>query len=447
MQGNEEMNGRQLRVRGKPIETPVCRGLRPPSHQISFGISRRCFARLLAAGGAATICKAAAAQWHSAVLPASARSQPLQIDADFPGGNIAVERIEGSEVYIHQELRDTAGWWFYWYFRVRRGGRRTLTFHFTNKNVFAARGPAVSLDGGSSWQWLGTEVVEGSSFRFAVPEDTDEVRFCLAMPYLAENLGRFLARHQGNRHLRVEKHCLTRKGRFSERLHLGRVNGAPEFRVLLTCRHHACEMMASWVLEGLMDAVLAGDADGRWFRQHVEIVAIPFMDKDGVEDGDQGKNRRPHDHNRDYFGRSIYPSVAALKQFAPKWSEGKLRVMLDLHCPYIRGGGNEQIFLVGQPDGKIQRQVDRFGRLLAAACTGPLGYDPKYNVPFGTSWNTLPEPRMSARWAATIPGVAMATTLEFPYATAGGKEVNIATARRFGADLARAIRRFLETVA
>ena len=35
------------------------------------------------------------------------------IDADFPGGNIEVERIAGDDVYLHQEMRDSSGWWFY----------------------------------------------------------------------------------------------------------------------------------------------------------------------------------------------------------------------------------------------------------------------------------------------------------------------------------------------
>ncbi len=83
-------------------------------------------------------------------------------------------------------------------------------------------------------------------------------------------------------------------------------------------------MMASWSLEGLMDEVLADTTDGRWLREHVEFLVVPFMDKDGVEDGDQGKNRRPHDHNRDYLGESIYPEVAAWRAFVPGWSEGRL---------------------------------------------------------------------------------------------------------------------------
>ncbi len=370
----------------------------------------------------------------------------LEISADFPGGNIVVQRVEGHRVFVCQDLRDTEGWWFYWYFAVRKAAGRELEFHFTNKDVFTSRGPAVSVDAGRSWQWLGRKDVEGTRFRYRVPAGADEVRFCLAVPYLESHLEEFLNRHRGRPELRIAEHCRTRKGRTTERLHLGRLDGQAAHRVLLTCRHHACEMMASWVLEGLMDTVLGPGDDGQWFRRHVEIAAIPFMDKDGVEDGDQGKNRRPHDHNRDYLGQPIYPSVAALKAFAPHWSQGKCRVALDLHCPYIRGQRDENIFLVGQPDARINAHIERFSALLAEACTGPLPYHPKFNIPFGTGWNTEQAPRMYSRWAATLPGMALAATLEFPYATAGGKEVSAASARRFGQDLARAIRRFLETL-
>ena len=86
--------------------------------------------------------------------------------------------------------------------------------------------------------------------------------------------------------------------------------------------------------------------------KRVEFFVVPFVDKDGVEDGDQGKNRRPHDHNRDYGGRadgdhSIYASTRALRERIPAWSGGKLRVALDLHCPWIRGEHNEVIYFVG----------------------------------------------------------------------------------------------------
>jgi hypothetical protein len=375
--------------------------------------------------------------------------QPPRIDADFPGGNIIVERIEGDHVYLHQDQRDTPGFWFYWYFRVRGAAGRRLTFHFAEGNVLGVRGPAVSTDGGETWAWLGAESMDGASFAYSFPAEADEARFCLAVPYQEGNLHEFLGRHKDDPHLIVEDHSTTKKGRKTERLRLGKLDGQPQHRVLLTARHHSCEMMASWALEGLIDAVLADTPDGLWFRENVELAIIPFMDKDGVEDGDQGKNRKPHDHNRDYLGESIYPSVAALKQFVPQWSQGKLRLAFDLHCPYIRGGGdgpssNERIFFVGNPSQEIWDRQQQFCRVLQEVQTGPLVYDPKNNLPWGQKWNTLKEPRSCSRWTATLPGILVATTIEIPYANVAGTPVTPESARALGHDLARAIRVYLE---
>jgi len=378
-----------------------------------------------------------------------ANAQPPRIDCDFPGGNVVLQRVEADQVYLHQDQRDTPGFWFYWYFRVRGAAGRTLTFHFTQGNVLGVRGPAVSTDGGKTWTWLGAESMKGDSFAYSFSPDAEEVRFCLAVPYLEANLCELLARHKDNPHLIVEHHSTTKKGRKMERLRLGKLDGQPQYRVLLTARHHCCEMMASWALEGLIDAVLADTPDGRWLRENVEFLVIPFMDKDGVEDGDQGKNRKPHDHNRDYVGESIYPSVAALKEFAPPWSQGKLRLAFDLHCPYIRGGGdgpssNERIFFVGNPSQEMWERQQQFCRLLQEVQTGPLVYHPKNNLPWGQAWNTLQEPRSCSRWTATLPGILVATTIEIPYANVAGTPVTAESARALGGDLARAIRRYLE---
>ena len=267
----------------------------------------------------------------------------VTIDADYPGGNIVVERVEGNTVYLRPDLRDTEGWWFYWNFRVRGAQGRVLTFQFSGGNPVGVRGPAVSIDEGRTWSWMGPEVGSDASFTYTLAADVEEVRFCLAAPYQEKDLHRFLAQHQGNPNLRVEELCRTPHGRSVERLHVGRLDGSPPFRILVTARHHACEMMASYVLEGLLAAALAETDDGRWIRENVEVLAIPFVDKDGVEEGDQGKNRKPRDHNRDYAGMSIHPSVVALRTFVPNWSGGRLCATFDLHCPYIRGPHNEVI--------------------------------------------------------------------------------------------------------
>lgn len=376
----------------------------------------------------------------------SGGSSELTIDAAFPGGNIILERVEGKTFYLSQDLRDTEGWWFYWYFRLRGGAGQHVTFHFTNKDVFTCRGPAMKL-GDGPWSWLGREKVQGTAFSVQIPENVTEARFCLAMPYLEEDLRRFLTRHLDNPHLKVVEHCVTAKGRSVERLHLGCLSKSPRHRVLLACRHHACEMMASWVLEGLMETVLTGP-DAAWFCENVEFAIVPFVDKDGVEEGDQGKNRRPHDHNRDYQEEPIHASVRAMKEFAPTWSEGRVRVAMDLHCPYIRGRRDEEIFLVGSPVEAIQKEIDRFAAILRTTSATSLPYEPKNNIPFGVEWNnTSPErARTFSRWTSSLEGIRLACTLEFPYACAGGKVVDAASSRAFGASLATALRQYLEAL-
>ena len=370
----------------------------------------------------------------------------VSIDSHFPGGNLILERVEGEEVFLRQDLRDTEGWWFYWCFRVRGAAGRALTFRFTNENVIGARGPAVSLDGGATWAWLGMEAVDGQSFRYEFPPDAGEVRFCFAMPYLKGNLRAFTARHAGNAHIAEETLCMTRKGRAAELLRVGRLDGGCAHRVVLTCRHHACEMMANWALEGILDTALGDTDDGAWFRREVEMLAVPFVDKDGVEEGDQGKNRRPRDHNRDYDGAGIYPETRALRALVPAWSEGRLRLALDIHCPWIRGGRNEEVYFVGLEDPAQWAAVTEFSGILEALCSGPIPFRAANNLPYGVEWNTgenWGEGKNCARWMFEQPGIRPAAGMEIPYANAGGAAVTPEAARALGRDIARALRVFL----
>ncbi len=401
---------------------------------LSIAIVAACM--LLGAGGG----------WPVAGNRAEANATDIRIDCNYPGGNIVVERIEGDRVVLRPDLRDTQGWWFYWNFRVRGAAGRTVTFQFSGRNPIGVRGPAVSADGGRTWSWLGQQSVKNGSFTYAFAPDADEVRFAFAVPYLQSNLERFLAKHQGSAHLAVRQLCKSRKGRTVVRLHAGCLQREPKYRIVLTARHHACESMASFELEGLVAAVLADDEPARWYQESVEVLAVPFMDKDGVEEGDQGKNRRPHDHNRDYGPGTIYPEVAAIKRLVPAWSQGKLKVWLDLHCPWIRGGLNERIYQVGLPQPQRWHQQRQFARILESIRQGPLPYRASDDLPFGKGWNTAShygDQFSSAMWAAQLDGVQLVSTIELPYADVQGVPVTPESARQFGHDLARALHRYL----
>ena len=369
------------------------------------------------------------------------------IDCDFPGGNIVVERRAGDCMHLRQDVRDTEGDWFYWCFRVRGAEGRRMEFRFVTGDVIGARGPACSVDGGERWVWLGEAAAAGVSFFFEFAEAHQQVRFCMAIPYLDRDLRRFLGRHDGEQAMRVDTLCRTEGGRDAEIIHAGCLDGDPRHRILVTARHHCCESLGSYALEGILESVLGSDELGEWYRTNVDVMAVPFVDKDGVEQGDQGKYRRPHDHDLDYGEQPIYRTVAALKRQVLQWSDGGLHAALDLHCPYIKGGEmDEVIYFVGGEDQRNWRRVCEFAEVFEEIQRGPLRYAALNNLPFGRGWNTKANygsGRSCASWTSGLPGITFGTSLEIPYANAGGQEVNAATARLLGRDLARAIRTYL----
>ncbi len=376
---------------------------------------------------------------------------PIEFDNRFPGGNIVVEGMDGDEVRMHQDLRDSSSDWFYWCFRVRGAEGRTLRFTFTQSRALGVHGPAVSRDEGETWNWLGSKAVNDGSFSYTFREDKAWVRFSFAMPYQESHWRQFLKGVGANTVFSTHTLCKTEKGRTVEYLLLGGQNPEPHHRVAITCRHHCCEMMANHALEGLLGWVLTGnDADAQWVREEVAMLVIPFVDKDGVEEGDQGKNRRPRDHARDYEGKSLYASTAAIRRLLPGWARDRLQVGIDLHCPWIAGQHNEVIYVVGLDDQRNAHKQNRFSGILESLSAGPLPFHAADLLPFGQGWNNADNytgGRTFTQWVvAEVAGEALGLPIEIPYANAGGAEVNPASLRLFGKDLGRALASYLRTL-
>ncbi|MCL2120216.1 MAG: hypothetical protein FWH27_17510 [Planctomycetaceae bacterium] len=381
----------------------------------------------------------------------------VKIDADFPGGNIQVLGIDGDNVRLQRDIRDTEGDWFYWSFRVRGAEGRTLNFEFAG-DVIGTCGPAVSRDDGVTWRWLGDIGFSQRKFEYAFDPDEKEVLFGMGMNHTEKDLKRFLEKHQDNPNLKLETLCQSKKGRDVELLRIPGRGKDADFKVFLSSRHHCCEMMATYTLEGIIDAVLSESDDGTWLRDHCDFFIMPFVDKDGVEDGDQGKNRKPHDHNRDYWKR-IYPEVQAITEQVPVWQAGNPIFWFDMHCPWLRGGAdgdkpeqgtNEDLYLVGSESEEVWKMQQRFGKILETIMKGSIPYKESFNLPYGKSWNSAANTdsglQSNSQWGSTLPNRVFASSIEIPYANASGVVVDADSARMLGNDLAGAIRVYLETL-
>ncbi len=369
----------------------------------------------------------------------------IRIDTDFPGGNVILHRIEQDVVHITPDLRDTEGHWFYWYFRVRGAAGRTLKFQFPDVPCVGTRGAAISNDQGQTWHWGGADTVEDESFTHCFADDADDVRLAMGIPYVTSDLDAWLSKHADHPRLQRGKLCTSLAG---ADVPLLRVNptGRAKHGFMLTARHHACEAMANYVLEGIVDAAL----EDEWYAENVLIWAIPLVDYDGVQAGDQGKNRKPHDHNRDYIDGHQYPETAAIRQLASDWNDPPIALDYDLHCPFLRGADcNLCVYQVGSSDQTNWQQQMRFGKILEQVHQGELPYRAEDDLPFGQSWNTGKSYGHNlcshSQWMIKNTPVRHSGSFEIPYADARGVAILPDNVRELGRSIAEAAKQFLIT--
>ena len=196
---------------------------------------------------------------------ACATEANVAIRTDFAGGNVVVIKNEGDTIELAPDLRGGPSW-FYWHFEAEAVRAGNVTFSLAKAPLVGVRGPAVSHDGGRSWQWLGADqvtfaaaavagdksAVRHDRFTFTFTEARQKVRFAVAIPYLQRELDAFLAEQKGNPHL--TRSVLTETRVDHRPVHLLQIGkpGPGVHAVLLTARHHACESMASYVLEGFL---------------------------------------------------------------------------------------------------------------------------------------------------------------------------------------------------
>jgi hypothetical protein len=339
-------------------------------------------------------------------------STGITIRSEFAGGNVLVKSVAGDVVHIEPDLRGGRDW-FYWSFECETSSQRRLRFVLPDKKsmkYIGMQGPAVSADDGQTWDWLGADSVSESTFECDFKPD-QTLRLSVTIPYMQSNLDRFLHDSESNEHLTVTELAKTREDRPVELLQIGKP-GDGRIPVLMTARHHACETMASYLLEGVLRAAMSDTEDGRAFRNRYVLYSVPMVDKDGVQKGDQGKNRNPHDHNRDYIDQPIFPEIAAIMKLG---DEKGIRLAVDFHCPTLWMDYHQVIYFVGprdMPSANLKNVTQLAGLIKTEfPTTAPRGCLVMLK-------NERSPGHFSDHFSRRDKAI-MATTLEFPYASPG----------------------------
>ena len=358
---------------------------------------------------------------------------------DHPGGNGTLVRRDGTVWYLSQELRDTMEDWFHWNIAVH-GLLGTHTFQFTWSEVVGPYGPAISHDG---IDWWFDESIESDRRSFTYTfEDADPVYFAFAPQYHSTHLDHLLTGPGVSDAVERTTITTTTQGRDVPLLSIGPADGDV---IVLTARHHACETTASY----LLDAIVRHALDDRLTDTH-RVLVVPFVDVDGVQRGDQGKSRAPHDHNRDYLDANeitdgiepLYASTAAIMELVR--SLDRVVVGVDFHCPYKWDGRNDHLhFVKAAPE---TPQLDQFATILAATAAEAgdtcVQYNPDWDIGPTESWNKGFTPTCS--WFLGNHASRFAASFEYPYFGTPDNRITPERTDAFGGAFVTALSAFLD---
>ena len=261
------------------------------------------------------------------------------ISEKFEGGCITVDKIEGNNVYLKMNDRDGAPW-FYWAFKIEGAQGLKLNFNverpvigrFGHQATVGYFGPAVSHDL-KSWKWLYPEspvmdMEELYHFTYEFKEDEECVYFAHHYLYGVANFD-FDKTHG----VEIKELCKDLDGTPCPYITFGEGDKT----IMFTARHHACESSVSYILHGVVKEFLENPPQG------YKVICVPFVDVRGVVNGDPGKGRLPHDHNRDYSlnEEPIYPTVKAIKELV---NQNYVKYSFDFHDPM--SAGSDKVYLV-----------------------------------------------------------------------------------------------------
>ncbi len=348
------------------------------------------------------------------------------IKSDFKGANIRVISAEQNMAVVEPVLRGTTlDNWFYWCFKVENAGGKTLRFEFLDQARVGYYGAAVSHDY-KNWHWQYETVGhQGNSFTYIFGEDENEVYFAHDKLYRPERFYHYASQNG----IKLKTFCISEKGRPVP--YVDTEKG--ERCIVLTARHHACESTGNYVLEGVLADIIQA------FSKDFRIICIPFMDFDGVVDGDQGKNRFPYDHNRDYqeYQVPIYQTVRRLRELTDPLD---VKYAFDFHSPWHLGRENDTLFIPHKLHNAVGR-VRCFSELFEAENTPDTlpHYADNDKLP-DVDWNHSDSTTFGRFFG--LKGAELSFTVETPYFMASETIFTPTRAKESGKAFVRALEKY-----
>jgi hypothetical protein len=175
----------------------------------------------------------------------------------------------------------------------------------------------VSTDG-RRWTSVPTRTLAGDRIQVDIEMPGPQLYLARVEPYRISDLDRWLSALRGNSSVSVESIGKTVQGRDLEIVRLG--NPRAPHRVFLRARAHPWEAGGNWVVEGLTERLLKGDAEASRDLERYCVYIQPMANKDGVARGGTRFNVLGKDLNRDW-DKPANPQLAPENAALERWLE------------------------------------------------------------------------------------------------------------------------------
>lgn len=354
----------------------------------------------------------------------------IAVETRFPTGNGRVTSPGEGDLVIDRDLRDSTGDRWYWHVRLRACADTAVQVRMARPLLIGLFGPALSSPG--PYTWLHSTPRPDGSFDLPLTAGR-AVALCATLPYSPKQLAAF--RRDIGRYCRWHRLGCRANGEPIPLFTAG--SCAAKYRIVLTARHHACEAMASFVLEGAVGQFLSDIQTRRSPARRCELIVVPMVDFDGVVAGDQGKARQPWDHNRDYGVESRYAAVRALRDLVDR--DPRPSLALDFHTPGLRGPLEERPYVIASGDSDDAEKAQQLLDVVATVTTSTA--DLPALLVFDEDWNSVCgcRQRCFAAYIRSLNRSNVAFSIEYPNAVLRGTAVTPERARRFGATILSAL--------
>lgn len=284
----------------------------------------------------------------STVVLAFPKSQLAYIDCFIENGSpLFWENQEDGSVLIslvydneRQSPNRANGHWYFLIYAPKGSVQKLVLQNFENVWNGKVGSPIkentssyISLDG-KNWTNIPTNKMPENRLEIDLTMPADSLYVARLEPYRISDLQKLKAEIEDHPLVKITNIGKTVQGRELEIIRVGYVN-APN-RVLLRGRSHAWEPGGNWVIQGLVNCLLADNPTSKKYLQQYCVYILPMANKDRVATGGTRFNLRGKDLNRNW-DQPADPWLCPENEALEKWLDQQIKfglkpgLMIDFH--------------------------------------------------------------------------------------------------------------------